>query len=62
MKPTAAYAAMSDPDLNRHFSRRWTAPIDDSDPPLMPQPRTLEDLPLELVTDWHGAPTRGLKC
>jgi hypothetical protein len=49
MKPTAAYAAMPDPDLNRHFSRRWTAPVNDRDIPVAPQPKTLDDLLVDLV-------------
>ena len=53
MKLTAAYVAMSDPDLNRHFSRRWTAPHDLGDCAVLPDPKTLEDVSLELLIDFR---------
>jgi hypothetical protein len=57
MKLTPVYAAISDPDLNRHFSRRWTAPVeDDCHIPAPPNPKTLEDLSLELTIDWRRYP------
>jgi hypothetical protein len=54
MKPTAAYAAMSDPERNWHFSRRWTAPAYDlGDCAVLPDPKTLEDVSLELLIDFR---------
>jgi hypothetical protein len=49
---------MSDSDRNRHFSRQWTAPVDDRDPPVLPEPKTLENLSLELMIDWRRARQR----
>lgn len=49
----ADFAAQSDPDLNRHFRRRWedTAPARQ---PVQDAPRTLEQLSAELVLAWRS--------
>jgi hypothetical protein len=54
MKPASDYALMSDPELNRQFSRRWVECADFSDlPPAAPPTKTLDDLSAELLTDWR---------
>jgi hypothetical protein len=56
MKPdAAAFAEMSDPRRNWHFSRRWTdeqsASVDEV--ATGPIPKTLEDLSVELLIDFR---------
>jgi hypothetical protein len=53
MKPASAYAAMSDPDLNWQFSRRWVDPAESRDRPTAPAPKTLDNLSAELAIDWR---------
>jgi hypothetical protein len=53
MKPASAYAAMSDPELNRQFPRRWVESADFYDAPAAPPTKTLDEVSAELLADWR---------